>query len=175
MGQRPGQPQATVACPEAPLFSGMTKGIRTLTRPWMPAALLAAGILSAADAAPGQENPCPPAPSLFRGGSPPAPAKVRHFEPRFPTRSLPTTIGEGLWIGELAIDVDGRVRSVRVLRRVSITPPWPEWERAIPDAVRRWRYAVPCVMGKPRRVLMAVAFDPVRRAFWPREGRPSEK
>jgi hypothetical protein len=142
----------------------MTPQIRKLSRLWTGAIMLTAGVMSAANTRAAEENPCPPAPSVFRGG-PAAPDKVSHVDPRFPTRSTPTSIGEVLWIGELEVDVDGRVRSVNVLRRVSISPPWPEWERAIPAAVRKWRYAVPCVMGKPQRLRIVVVFDPIRREF----------
>lgn len=110
-------------------------------------------------------SPCPSPPGVFRGGPLPIPAKLVHVEPRFPERETPTHIGRQLWLGEIEIGVDGSVRSVRILRRVTIAPAWPEWEEAIPAAVRQWRYAVPCLMGKPHKVLLAVAFDPIARTF----------
>ena len=117
-------------------------------------------------------TPCPPSPGVFRGGPLPAPSKLVHVDPVFPERQRPTRIGRQLWIGEAEIGVDGKVRSVKVVRKVSLDPPWPEWEEAIPAAVRQWRFSLTCLLGKPQRVFMTIVFDPAARQFRSQEPRP---
>jgi hypothetical protein len=68
--------------------------------------------------------------------------------------------------------VDGKVLSVKVVRKVSLDPPWPEWEEAIPAAVRQWRFSLTCLLGKPQRVFMTIVFDPAARQFRSQEPRP---
>jgi hypothetical protein len=136
---------------------------------------LLAGLLASNERAQiSKASPCPSPSGAFRGGPLPIPAKLVHVEPRFPERETPTHIGRQLWLGEAEIGVDGSVLSVRILRRVTIAPAWPEWEEAIPAAVKQWRYAVPCMMGKPQKVLLAVAFDPIARTFRGSHGQSPE-
>ncbi len=109
-------------------------------------------------------TPCPPE-SLYRGGAPVPPAKLRHVEPAFPSRSVATEFGAGPWHLELRLGATGIVEAVSVLRRSAITPPWPEWEHALLAAIRQWRYSPTCVLGRRVPVYLAIRFDPISRAF----------
>jgi hypothetical protein len=139
------------------------------------AAIITVGQLTSAPALlqprPPEPTPCPSSPGVFRGGPLPEPRKLVHVNPVFPQRRQRTRIGTTLWIGEAQIGVDGKVLSVEVLRRVSLDPPWPEWEEAIPAAVRQWRFSPACLLGKPQKVFMTIMFDPIVGQFRSREPR----
>ena len=116
---------------------------------------------------PPEPTPCPPSAGVFRGGPLPTPDKLMHVDPVFPERAAPTKVGEQLWIGEAEIGEQGKVLSVKVLRRVSLEPAWPEWEDAIPAALRQWRFSPSCLLGKPQRVFLTITFDPKTLKFRP--------
>ncbi|MET0556025.1 MAG: energy transducer TonB [Vicinamibacteria bacterium] len=55
----------------------------------------------------------------------------------------------GAWTVELVVDEKGAVRDSKILRTPAIDPPWPEYEAAVLDSVRRWKYAPVRIDGKP--------------------------
>jgi hypothetical protein len=87
------------------------------------------------------------------------PRKVRHVPLRFPKRDAPTRFSGTVWMGTAEIDVDGGVVRVRVVRPIKTQPPWPEWEDAIPAAIRQWKYEPVCVNGQPVKTELTVAVN----------------
>jgi hypothetical protein len=68
-----------------------------------------------------------------------SPAKTRHVSPVYPPIPEGTT-GGGPWIGDILIDARGRVVGVWTIRPVKLTPPAPLLDKAITDAVAKWRF-----------------------------------
>ena len=141
---------------------------------WM--VLLVCATAASERGAPDARQPCPPPPQHAVSRWPPEgpPQKVFHVDPEFPSRTTPTQFEPSAWVGEFDILTDGRVGEVRVLRPARIDPPWPEWEEAISAAIRKWRYGVPCVGGRPRMLRMSAVFFPRTRTFFAGEasGKP---
>jgi hypothetical protein len=86
-----------------------------------------------------------------------APKRLHVVSPRFPERETPTRFSGGIWLGVATIGRDGRVVDLRVLRSIKTDPPWPEWERVIPDAVRQSTYEPACVDGHAVEVELTVS------------------
>jgi hypothetical protein len=81
------------------------------------------------------------------------PRKIVSASPEFPVRATPTThFGSTTWYGVAEILPDGSVANVRVLRPFDVKPSWPEFEEAVPAAIRKWRYEPVCVDGHPVKV-----------------------
>lgn len=78
--------------------------------------------------------------------------------PGYPTRDTPFT-GEGVWIAEVLIAGDGKVREVWVLREPEFTPPWPEARKRFSEAVRQWIFAVTKLEGTEVPVCMTVTLN----------------
>ena len=86
----------------------------------------------------------------------PPPKKVRDVRPTYP--ELPRgTRGSGMWFGELLVDAEGRVSHVWTVRQARLTPPLPEFNRAILDAVRQWQFQPFVVNSQARPVCMTVS------------------
>ena len=86
------------------------------------------------------------------------PRKLRNVQPEYPSREG-SVVGRGLWLGEVLIDADGRVREVFAVQEVEFDPPWPEFNDAIPAAIRRWQYVPAVLKGKPAAVCLTVTMD----------------
>ena len=83
------------------------------------------------------------------------PRRIRGGPAKLPTRDTPTT-GAGVWVAEALIDRNGKIRELWVLREPTLTPPWPEFNRAIERSVRQWEYEPPIVNGARVSVCMTV-------------------
>jgi hypothetical protein len=68
-----------------------------------------------------------------------APKRIRNVKPDYPEPPA-GTVGSGVWIGEVLLGIDGKVSHVWAIREVQFTPPFPEFDQAIAEAVRRWEY-----------------------------------
>ena len=53
-------------------------------------------------------------------------------------------------------DVAGNGVEVRFLRHAAVEPPWPEFEQAIVDAIREWKYATVLVNGTPQPIIVTI-------------------
>ena len=84
------------------------------------------------------------------------PARLAYVAPVYPQDPLCAVFG-GKWVGEALIGTSGRVEHVAVVRDTLFKPGHPECGRAIPDALRQWRFAPTLVQGKPTPVCMAVS------------------
>ena len=67
------------------------------------------------------------------------PKKVRNVTPKYPELPLGTT-GSGRWIGEVLLDVRGKIVAVWTIHEADLTPPFPAFNQAIVDAIRRWEF-----------------------------------
>jgi protein TonB len=83
------------------------------------------------------------------GGSIHQPRKIQDAAPVYPALARAAR-REGVVILEAALDPDGWVRDVRVIRSV------PLLDQAAIDAVRQWRYTPTLLNGEPVSVLMTV-------------------
>lgn len=83
------------------------------------------------------------------------PKKIRDVEPTYPELP-PGTLGSGGWIGEVLLAADGTVSRVWTVRDVRFTPPFPAFNQAIVDAIRRWEYEPFVVNSIARPVCMTV-------------------
>lgn len=94
--------------------------------------------------------PLPAAPQPLRpGGDIKAPIKIRHVPPVYPRLAQQAGV-EGIVILEATIEVDGRVRDVRVLRSE------PMLDQAAIDAVMQWRFTPTLLNGVPVPIIMSV-------------------
>ena len=84
--------------------------------------------------------------------------KVRTATPEYPTRQGTTTAVSSIWIGEALVDATGTVREVWTIRPLSFDPAWPEFEAAIPAAVRKWSYEPPIVDGVATPACVTISF-----------------
>jgi hypothetical protein len=87
----------------------------------------------------------------------------------------PGTRGSGMWIGELLIDTDGKVRHIWTMRQARLTPPFPAFNRAILDAVQQWQFEPFVVPSQARPICMTVSVRiDWRRSpkAWPPPNRP---
>jgi periplasmic protein TonB len=96
--------------------------------------------------------PPPPVVPLRPGGKIKVPEKTRHVPPVYPPIALQARV-EGVVILEATIDVDGRVRDVRVLRSVQLL------DQAAIDAVMQWRFTPTLLNGVPMPVIMTVTVN----------------
>lgn len=87
-----------------------------------------------------------------------APRKVRDVPPAYPSREGPS-VGKGLWLGEALIDGSGKVREVWALQEFEFDPAWPEFNDAIPIAIRQWEYTPAVVKGKAVPVCMTISLE----------------
>jgi hypothetical protein len=87
--------------------------------------------------------------------------KVRDAAPDYPTRQGTTRAIASIWIGEALVDSTGTVRDVWTIRPLSFEPAWPEFEAAIPAAIRKWSYEPAIVDGAavPRCITVSVRID----------------
>jgi outer membrane biosynthesis protein TonB len=75
-----------------------------------------------------------------------APRKLRDAKPQYP--DLPAnTVGSGMWIGEFLVDTHGKVARVWTVREVEFTPPFPAFNQAIVDALKKWEFTPVVVKG----------------------------
>jgi hypothetical protein len=74
-------------------------------------------------------------PILPRHGSR-APKITRHVTPRYPDLPDDTTIS-GIWIGEVLVDVKGKVAQVWPIREPRLTPSFPPFNASIVTAIRQ--------------------------------------
>jgi outer membrane biosynthesis protein TonB len=86
------------------------------------------------------------------------PKKVRDVTPTYPELP-PGTRGSGVWIGEVLIEPNGKVRHVWTIRQPRLTPPFPAFTRAILDAVRRWQFEPFVVGSQARPICMTIAVN----------------
>ena len=87
-----------------------------------------------------------------------SPKKVRDVRPTYPELP-PGTRGSGMWIGEVLIDADGKVRQVWTIRQARLTPPFPTFNRAIVDAVRHWQFEPFVVESQAKPICMTVSVN----------------
>ena len=85
-----------------------------------------------------------------------APVRVVEVTPTYPEREAPCGAPSPVWIGEISIDQAGDVAEVRTVQPIRCDPPWPEWEDAIPAAIRQWKYEPAVRGGKPVPVVITV-------------------
>jgi len=83
--------------------------------------------------------------------------KVRDAAPDYPTRPGSSKALSSIWIGEALVDKTGTVRDVWTIRPLSFDPVWPEFEAAIPAAIRKWSYEPALVDGAPVPVCVTIS------------------
>ena len=107
-------------------------------------------------------SPSSPSEPLRVGGSVTAPVLVTQVQPVFPARCSSSRF-EGLFIFEAVIDSSGRVASIRTIRSVSASPPCPEAEVAVREALARWHYKPAMFAGIPVSVYLTITISPHHR------------
>jgi hypothetical protein len=86
------------------------------------------------------------------------PKQTHKVKPAYP--EVPAgTVGSGMWIADVIIAPDGRVRKLSVLHDLTFRPPFPEFSKAISDAVLQWRYTPTVVDGRAVPVCMTISVD----------------
>jgi hypothetical protein len=83
--------------------------------------------------------------------------KVRNATPEYPTRQGSSKALSSMWLGEALVDKTGTVREVWTIRPLRFEPAWPEFEAAIPAAIRQWSYEPALVDGVPVPVCVTVS------------------
>lgn len=92
------------------------------------------------------------------GGSLRSPRKMRDVPPRYPDQPAQTK-GSGMWAGEALIDAKGKISHVWTIREVSFTPPFPEFNQSIVDAIRQWEFEPTVIGGAATPVCMVVTMN----------------
>jgi TonB family protein len=108
--------------------------------------LSATGLLPVAAQEPA---PSPPPEAVRVGGGVKPPQQTKKINAEYPQAAIAAGI-EGIVILEATIGVDGKVRSVRVLR------PVPFLNDAAVAAVQQWEYTPTLLAGRPTPVIMTV-------------------
>ena len=86
------------------------------------------------------------------------PKKLRDAKPKYP--ELPAnTMASGMWAGEMLLDTHGKVARVWTVREVEFTPPFPPFNQAIVDAMKRWEFTPVAVKGIATPVCMTVTLN----------------
>jgi hypothetical protein len=80
-----------------------------------------------------------------------APKRIRYVAPKYPEWPA-GTVGSGMWVGEFLIDTKGRVAKVWPIREPRFTPPFPQFNQAIVDAVKESLYEPLVIDGRARPV-----------------------
>ncbi|HXV59531.1 MAG TPA: TonB family protein [Vicinamibacteria bacterium] len=101
------------------------------------------------------QDPSSPKPHLAGVGGVPNPEKRSETAIRLPDRD---PIPQGEIVVEAVVGPDGAVREASVVG--STTPPWPEAEASILDAIRRWTYEPPRFDGTPVSVCVTILVSP---------------
>jgi outer membrane biosynthesis protein TonB len=83
--------------------------------------------------------------------------KVRDAEPDYPARQGSSKALSSIWIGEALVDTSGTVREVWTIRPLRFEPAWPEFEAAIPAAIRKWSYEPALIDGTAVPVCVTVS------------------
>lgn len=94
-------------------------------------------------------------PLLAGVGGVPMPARVSEAPIEIPERE---PLPEGEIVVELVIRPDGSVGEAAVIR--TTTPPWPEAEEAVLEAIRQWRFEEPKLDGTPIAVCTTMRIRP---------------
>ena len=85
-------------------------------------------------------------------------AQLRRATPLdYPARPGSSKALSSIWIGEALVDSSGTVREVWTIRPLSFNPAWPEFEAAIPAAIRKWSYEPAVVDGTAVPVCVTVS------------------
>jgi protein TonB len=106
------------------------------------------------DLPPPPPPPAPPPPAAPRtplrvGGHIKEPTLLHRVDPEYPALAVASKM-EGLVILEAIVDEEGRVESVRSLRRSTI------FDDAAIKAVRQWRYSPVLLNGRPEKFILTV-------------------
>jgi len=94
------------------------------------------------------------------GKKTPLPKKIRNVDPEYPKLTTGTT-GSGPWVGEVLLDVYGKVVHVWTIREVRLNPPFPTFNQAIIDAIRKWEFEPLVVNGRrtPACTTVTISID----------------
>jgi hypothetical protein len=84
-----------------------------------------------------------------------APKKLRDVRPKYPEVAQATR-GTGNWMGEVLLDTHGKVAHLWTVREIRFMPPFPEFNKAIVDAIRQWEFEPLLVKSAPTPVCMTV-------------------
>ena len=132
---------------------------------------IAPGVGSVLGPRPGEYWPSPdtrwPRPAQYYSGVH-APVKIRHVDPVYPDAARAAGV-RGAVVVELALDLDGRVTDVRVLRGI------PGLDQAAIDAARQWEFARTFMNGErvQMKAVMTVSFEPPSQAEPAAASRPA--
>ena len=97
-------------------------------------------------------------PPRWVGDEFPMPEKTANALAKFPESDDHVMI-DGIWIGFFLISPEGAVVGVWPIREPSFKPPWPEFHKAIPNAIRKWKYEPSVVDGEAVSVCTTVTIS----------------
>jgi protein TonB len=83
------------------------------------------------------------------GGDVKPPVRVKFVKPEYPAVARQTRV-QGVVILEATIGVDGKVKSTKVIKSISIL------DASATAAVKQWEFKPPLVGGKPTPVIMTI-------------------
>ena len=91
------------------------------------------------------------------------PKKINPVHPAYPSLPANTRVKSNAWLGEILLDQTGRVSGVWTIRDMQFVPPFPAFNLAVVDEVRRWRFEPATIDGKAVRLCMTTS---VLVDFW---------
>jgi len=84
--------------------------------------------------------------------------RLQYVAPQYP-QLPPGTVGSGVWVAEALIGLDGRIAKLSVVHDLVLKPPYPQFSKAISDAILQWKYAPTTIDGKTLPVCMTVSVN----------------
>ncbi|MRR11125.1 hypothetical protein EG835_01230 [bacterium] len=93
------------------------------------------------------------------GGYVIAPIETRRVQPVFPDRCTSSRF-QGPFIFEAVISASGRISGLRTLRTAAASPPCPEAEPAVREALAQWQYKPATYRGQAVAVYLTITVSP---------------
>jgi len=91
------------------------------------------------------------------------PKRINQVQPAYPPLPPNTRVKSNAWLGEILLDQTGRVSGVWTIRDMQFVPPFPAFNLAVVDEIRRWRFEPAMIDGKAVRLCMTTS---VLVDFW---------
>jgi hypothetical protein len=95
------------------------------------------------------------------GGDIKPPKKLVDAQLRFPELPPGTRISSGFWLGEALVAADGSIAAAWAVREPRLDPPFPDFNEAILEAIKKWEYEPVIVAGEktPFCIVVSVNID----------------
>lgn len=105
------------------------------------------------------KNPCSKEKALRVSDGIIAPVLLKKTDPIFPDEMKDHHFTGSMYLIEVVITRDGEVCGMEIVKSPVIDPPWPEGDRAVLDAVSKWRFKPAILEGFPVDSIMTLSIS----------------